>query len=448
MAEIDDSLLLGWDQAAGKPRGPGQSALSASTCKRVEEDMMKHYLKKVEGLEEPTTPYLAMGTAAHEAMEHFFEGEPVDSALQAARDAFSGVWAEVGDPTIRENPNDPTNPRNKEEVSLSQREAFSRVVEALQPVLELLTEPVDWADYGLLQAERRGRGEAQTEVSIGELAKKRGRPHAEARLYDHSERARIQKEVAVIAGVPVRGEADLVCDWPRGEGKILIDHKLLSRAVSYYPRRSGHGRKSYPPSYNAKNSPQLDIYALATGIPRAAFQMILRYPQYVPKDNVLWEEWMEEEAWLGAPEPADLLPKEWVAFDGELRYVSIWRPQPEDHPSGPGAYTLPSIRPRAERTVRSAAERLTEGFLLMKEGVEPKIAFPAGDPEEIANKACPFCAFNETGDCPAPRDRAGSIEDYGDQLAERKLAAESSGEIQKRREHWEANWRRPEKACT
>jgi hypothetical protein len=33
----------------------------------------------------------------------------------------------------------------------------------------------------------------------------------------------------------------------------------------------------------------------------------------------------------------------------------------------------------------------------MKEGVEPKIAFPAGDPEEIAKKACPFCEFNETG---------------------------------------------------
>lgn len=438
MAELDDSLLLGWNSG---PVGPGESALSASTVKRVKEDPMKHYLKKVEGLDEPTNPYLAMGTAAHEAFEAFFDGASVDGALSEAQGSFRGVWEEVEDYTIRENTEDATNPRNKEEITLGRREAFGRVVGAIQPALELFNDPIDWAPYGLLQAQRRGREDCRTEVSIGQLAAENGQGYAEPTIYDHSERAKVPKKTAVIAGVPVRGEADLVCDWPHAEGSVLIDHKLLSRAVSYYPRRNGDGRKSYPPSYNAKDSPQLDIYALATGIPRAGFQMILRYPQYVPPDNVLWEEWIEEEQWLGAERPGDLLPKEWVTFGDELRYVSVWRPQPEDHPSGPDSYTLRSIRPRTESLIRDVAEFLTEGFILLENGYEPSVAFPAGDPEEIARKACPFCHFNDTGACPAPRDTSNAEQEHEDQWAERKLATENVSEIRERREHWENEWR-------
>jgi hypothetical protein len=228
-------------------------------------------------------------------------------------------------------------------------------------------------------------GECALEKPLGLLAERGGLPTSKMR----------GKPVAVVGGVPVKGFADLLGEHPAG-GDLLLDHKTVSQVVKFYPTYSG--RKVYGISYRPGDSLQLDFYQGASGAERAGYQFFLKQPQY---DGRLSENWHDERRWEGEGFP---FGKQKNA-EGEIRWVAVWRPCALDAKGAEN--TFPKARVRAAYQTRRASETITEGLYLLEEGVEPEIAFPPGDPDEIARKACPYCHFNPEvgeGGCANPRE--------------------------------------------
>jgi hypothetical protein len=435
--EIDESLYLSYDRRKERPKGPYNSALSASRCRQFKEDPQKFYIEKVLGEREPMGVNLAFGIAGHDALEACLNGQSPQDALRAGLASLRDRWPEVEDRTVRFNPEDPTNPRDKEtfEVSLPYVEDWFK--ETIAPHLKILSS--DWAPYTPIKAQQDGV--LGTEVPLGEEAARQGRPHSTIRGYDGEKMTDIP--VAVISGVPVRGDIDVVCEWPDGS-KAILDHKTVSSIVSYYPSYGGT-RKGYPPSYDPATSHQLDLYSVGSGIGRAGFQFLTKYEQHVHEENGVWKGWAEEDAWRKRGNRMDL-PMGWVELpSGELRYVVVWRPQPQDAPFEPSNYRVPVIESRAKSYLRDVAEEMTVSFLLLEDGVPPEIAFPAGDPGVIGKKMCPFCGVEEH--CPTPRfvrdekEKRASEEAYREAVRKRGEIAEENTEVQKRREHWQHQWR-------
>lgn len=430
---LDDSLLLSYDRKRGKPKGTDHAALSPSQAKRFKEDPHIFYLKKIEGLDEPFSMPLALGIAVHEAMEEFLrhrymnknglEGS-IEETAEVFRSELKDAWDKLpeDEKTVRVNPDDPTNPRDRETFEVT----LERQTNKLLWLIDGLCRSIDHIDYNIFKAQRNPHA---LEESVGTLAKERDLPHDTIESYDPHVGEYGDINVSLIAGVPVRGRADCIGQWPDGSLGI-IDHKCVTKVIAFYPNFRG-GRVSYDPSYDPATDLQLDLYSAASGIPRAGFQFMLRQPQYLPDDNVLRDGWIEESEFKGNGFPTALVSR----ADG-LRYVGIYRPTEED--GADPAWRLPGVRHRAGSRLRDIAERMTESMLLHQDGVEPEIAFPAGDPEEIAKKACPYCHFNDTDDCRNPREaNAESREQYRKQITKREEIASSLSPIQERREHWE-----------
>ena len=436
MDDVDDSLYLSYSRRNNRPKGVDEAALSPSVASRYREDPHKFYLRKVRGLDEPFSMPLALGVAAHGAQEDFLrrryqkdrtQKQAVRAAAQTFRDALADNWGQLDNPTIKINTDQPENPRGREEMEISLGEQIDRI----QPLLHGLWASIDGLDYKLFEAQRDPQG---LEISVGELAKDRGQPHAEIESYDPHSGEYGPMPVAVVGGVPVRGRIDCVGTWPDGRPGI-IDHKCVSKVVPYYP--VGNSWRSYEPSYNAASDLQLDVYSAGAGIERAGFQFMLRRPQYLPDNNVLHEDWYDERDWRGRG-----LPGFFVNGEDGLRYVGIWRPTEDDGAQEP--YRLEDVRHRAAARLRDVAEHMTESFLLHEDGVSPEIAFPAGDPEDIAKKACPYCHFGPEGigRCAQPRDDTeASREDYREAIKRREEICQDHPEIVERREHW-AEYRR------
>ena len=446
---VDESLLLSYSPSKSEPKGTGKAALSASTCRRFAEDPHKFYLEKVEGLKEPPSIPLAVGIGVHEAMEEFLErygGSSLKEAGKAAfrelRDGLSVKWDEVKDKTVRINREDPTNPRNREEIAVE----YDDMAEWLDAVLWGLFESVESevGEYKLLQAQKDLDA---AEKPVGKMAREAGLPSSTIYSYDPARGKRRDMPVAVIAGVPVRGRADAICNWPGG-GQVVIDHKCTSKVVPYYPPYSGGGGwKMYEPSDDAQDSLQLDLYSAASGIGRAAFQFLLRRPQHEPAGR-LHPDWIDERVWR-ENESADGLPAMLLRRDRGLRYVGVWRPQPDDHASATGEFTAKEARKRAGRKLRSVAERMTESFILLQDGTDPKVAFPPGTPEAIGKKACPYCHYNtETGDCKVPMDYSGRSEKRDKAQSRRRLVekreerCQEHARVQELRRMWENRYER------
>lgn len=436
--DIDDSLYLGYDRQKKRPKDPYKSALSASRCRLFDEDPQKFYIEKVLGKREPMGVNLAFGIAGHDAAEACLNGASPDDALQAGIDSLEDVWPEVEDRSVRFNPEDPTNPRDKESFETSLTYVTKWLEETIHPYLKILSS--DWAPYSPIAAQQENV--LGTEVPLGEEAERQGRPSGTVWGYNGEKMTDIP--VALIAGVPVRGDIDVVCRWPDGS-KAILDHKTVSSIVSYYPTWSGGDRKGYPPSYDPATSHQLDLYSVGSGIGRAGFQFMTKYEQYTHDQDGVWGAWMDEEEWKQSGSRSEL-PMGWIELpDGQLRYVMVWRPQPQDASFQPSKYRVPVIESRTKSYLRRIAEEMTISFLLLEDGVEPEIAFPSGDPEVIGKKMCPFCGIEEH--CPTPRfvrddeEEAASKKAYREAVEQRSNLADNHSGIQERREHWKHQWR-------
>lgn len=423
---VDDSLYLGYRK--GSPQTVEDAALSPSTAKLFREDPQKYYLRKVRRIDEPMSVPLVVGIAAHSALEVFLARRDVvgfdraaESGLEALRKNVREKWEEVQEQFIKVNPNDPANPRNREKIELTADQLCERLGDVFYGAfanIEDISSPIYEAQRNYDSLER----------GVGHLAKERGRPVAEIVSYDPETESYGPMPVGVIGGVPIRGRIDCVGNWP-GEGKVIVDHKCVSKVVPWYPY--GNEWKSFDPSYAPSDSLQLDMYAYATGVPRAGFQFITRRPQYDPDGQKLHPGWTDDRDWDG-----EGLPAVFAERSGELRYVTVWRPQPADHENDPGGYTLKSIESRVEDRVRATAQALTESVILLDEGVDPEIAFPAGDPEEIGTKACPYCFYKEENHCPSPRDAEHADREYREAIKKREEACLDSEEITARRSRW------------
>ena len=138
----------------------------------------------------------------------------------------------------------------------------------------------------------------------------------------------------------------------------------------------------------------LDLYTVATGVARVGYHVVCTLPQYVPPDGVLHPTWRAETDWQATAEAHQHLPMTMVRdTKGQARVVAVWRPAPSDHPSQPQHFTRAHVFARFARTLRMAAERITEGLLLLQDGVAPEVAFPPGRVEKIGRKVCPFCPY-------------------------------------------------------
>lgn len=432
---VDDSLLLSYDRREKKPKPVARAALSPSSAGRYAEDPHRFYLKKVRGLDEPFTMPLVLGIAVHEAQETFLRERYVHGKThkQAARVGADKVrtvlaqeWRNLEDQTVRVNPDRPESPRGREELEVS----LDRQQEKMENLLHGLWASIDQLDYSLFQAQRNPQA---LEKSVGRLAVERGQPNHEIESYDPVAEEYGPMPTALVAGVPVRGRVDCVGTWPDGS-KGIIDHKCVSKVVPYYPIRGQTQWRGYDPNYDAATDLQLDVYSAGAGIARAGFQFMLRRPQYMPGDNVLYEDWYDERDWQGEGMPGLFVND----GHGDLRYIGVWRGTEDDGASDP--YKISSIRTRAGARLRDIGEHMTESFLLLKDGVAPEVAFPAGNPDEIAQKACPYCHFGpeETGRCPSPReDTSESKDDFLQTVERREEICTSHPLITERRERWE-----------
>jgi hypothetical protein len=421
----DDSLYMGYRN--GSPQDTSDAALSPSTAKLFREDPQKYYLRKIKRIDEPKSVPLVVGGAAHNALETFLawrhDGFEVaaDKGLDALRDNTLSQWGEVEEQCVKVNPDNPANPRGREKIELTAEEMFERLSGIFYGAFANIE------DFGSPVYEAQ-RNYDSLERGVGHLAKERGEPTAQIVSYDPETEDYGPMPVGVIGGVPIRGRIDCVGNWPDGS-KAIIDHKCVSKVVPWYPY--GNTWKSFDPSYDPADSLQLDMYAYATGIPRAGFQFITRRPQHDPHGQKLHPDWTDDRDWDGTG-----LPAVFAERDQDLHYVSVWRPQPDDHDSRPDDYTLQAIEDRVHDRVRATAEALTESVILLDEGTDPTIAFPAGDPEVIGTKACPYCFYQEEGHCEVPRDTDGAEQDYREAVEKREEACRSSDAIMGRRKDW------------
>lgn len=429
---VDSTLKLGWDRYNNKPKGTDVAAFSHSLGSQFIEDPHKFYLKKIKGHKEPKSVPLAFGIAAHDSAEEFsrarfYNGLSLKKAaleaFAAAEDQIDNHWGDIPNPTERINPYEPESPRGRQEISLPADKAKEKVRDMLWTSFCNIE---DFAGtYSIFAAQHNPQA---LEISIGELAEQNGRAHTSIYCYNFEHQRKMDKTVALIAGVPVRGKIDLLADWPGG-GQVIIDHKAVSKVVAYYPPYNGQGPwKQYDPSYDPASSFQLSLYALASGVPRAGFQFMLRRPQYIPPNGVLYEGWKDEREYSGEGLPSAIVKDD----KGRGVHVCVWRP-----PTGP--FSLDSIRQSTESRLRHIAEELTVSITLYQNGVEPEIAFPAGDPDEIARKACPYCFFGpeHSNTCMAPRkDTATSRKAYKEAMRKRSQIAADTPEIRELRSHW------------
>lgn len=435
--EVDDSLYLGWED--GKPQTADKKYLSVSAGKQIVEDPQKYYLQRIAKIKEPQSLPLLLGSAGHEALEEFFAAPEADNVVEASieryREYVDQNFGQVLAPTIRINPDDPKNPRDKEEIELSKEEVMQRGEYVLKPLFRIMQEGVDW--FTPFRQMQKG---GSVEHTLGSVAKRRGRPYTEVPVFNWKTKRREVSPVALIGGVPFHGFIDLICEWEDGS-EFIIDHKLVSKVVSFYPPYSGNGPwTSYDPSYNVADSKQLDIYSYGTGIVRSGFQFLTKNPQYTRPDNTVHDDWVDEEDWLKASNPEGKYPMAWAQFKEhppeDLHYLMVWRPAPGDHPNPSIGTQMHEVMPRAVSFARQAAEYLTESLILLEKGAAPHVAFPAGNPKDISKKACPFCFYNERGDCPRPRDRKNAQSEYQQDLASREKWCLRIPEIVERRALW------------
>lgn len=431
---LDDSLILGRTKG-GKYETSAEKALSVSSSKLFKEDPYLFYLTKIQREKEPEKYATSFGTACHEGVAAYLEGtgsqeERIAKGLQAFRSEAAKVFPKIADPTDRYNVRDRRNGAGKQEVEITFEKFVEQGEELLSAALGMFAS--EWDAFSPIAAQ--GKGGIRTEIPLGVLAAERSMPTEEIRVFD----ARVSRwktiPCAIIAGVGYHGYIDAVMEI--NGSPMIMDHKFVSHVVPFYSTRSGW--KGFTPSYNPLTDIQLDIYSYATGITRAGFQFFTRHPQYVPNNNVLQPEWIPENTWKSLGVIGTELPMAWAKMGDELRYVSIWRPDPSDHSSRPNAWTRPLIMGRTTRFVRAVAEGLTESLLLLKDGVDPSIAFPAGNPTELSKKSCPYCVFNNGTMCPTPRDAANAEEQYRKTLQEREILCQQNKEILERRALWAA----------
>jgi hypothetical protein len=447
----DDSLYLGYKKTTGELQGVDKIALSVSTTKQFKEDPMKFYFRKVLKLKEPQSVALAFGSSAHEAVEEFYRlygrGDRVKASMAAFERSIRRNFSGVEDKTMRINPDDPMNPRGKVPVEVDVDDLLELARAVVEPVLNLLDVG---GPYGILEAQR---GKVLgVERTLGELARDAGYDYTTMLLYDPRARGgeggMAKLATSVIGGVPFHGFVDLVAPWHDGT-PVIIDHKFVASAVSYYPPRWAKNPHAvdwtmYDPNYCPQTDLQLDVYSYATGIERAGFQFVTKNPQYTQRDGTLHPDWIDERAWLDMANPGAKLPSLVGASpSGDVHYAAVWRPAPQDHPSRPQMYTRQAIMGRTVSAVRAVAEAMTESLILYKAGVEPHIAFPGGDPGDIALKSCPYCAFGTErggGQCTAVRTReTESAEAYRQAKIEREKLCQSNPDIMERRALWAAN---------
>lgn len=433
---IDDSLYLGFDE--GRPLTSREAALSVSTCKTFLSCPHKYYLQKVLGLEEPPSVAQVQGQAFHAGLEAYdaAAGDPVQAAVEAFRASLAEGWPRLeAPPAVRVNPQDPSQPKGKEERPVTLEELQEHGAELLTGVLSRLEEAA--APYTPLRVDRRT---AATEVPLGKIAQERGRPHAVQELFDRRSGARRALPVALIGGVPLHGYVDRLAAWPDGS-PFLVDHKAVGTVVPFW----GEERRRFEPSYDPATDLQLDVYSVATGIPRVGFQYLPKFPQYVPPDGRLHPDWLPEPEWRTLERVDTELPMAWARdAEGYARWVLVWRPAPEDHPSHPQAYRGAALYARCARPLRLAAERITEGLILLGKGVAPELAFPPGRPRRIGRRACPYCAFAGEA-CRHPqsyrdlseRDRLEAEADA--RRAAREALCEEDPAIVERRRLWSAD---------
>lgn len=442
--QADDSLLLSYSSRSAEPKGTERAALSPSQASRFAEDPHLFYLKKVRGLDEPMSMPLVVGIAAHDAMEEFLTSryqrelgwkESVRRASRECEQSLEGVWDELDeeDRVVKENPDDASNPRDREERSISLSEQTEELINILHGQWRAIEQY--GGQYSAYAAQHNPQ---HVEVPVGKLADQNGQPTSTIYSYDPVQGRMRDMRVGLLGSVPIRGRIDCVGRKNGWDRPMIIDHKCSSKVVPYYPK---HGRPNadwtrYDPSYNAADDLQLDLYSGAGGVERAGFQFMLRRPQHLPDDNVLYPGWVDERVWEDEGLPMSMVTDD----EGRVRYVTVWRPTVEDGAAEGHAYNLQSVRYRAATRIRDIAERMTESFLLLQDGVKPTVAFPGGDPDEIARKACPFCHFGPEGTraCGAPREPSKkSKADYEEALEERESHCEQNSRVQERREHWD-----------
>lgn len=438
---LDDSLVLGYNATTGNLLTAAETHMSVSTIKMYEEDPMRFYLKKVRRLKEAPTVSLVWGTAGHAAMEAFYRhgggvDERVHVALEAFRREIRASFGTVIQPTIRINPTDPTDARGKVEVAVTVDDVCEMGAAAFEPTLRMLA--IGWDQYTPLMIQRQPV--ASIERLVGEVAAERGRPTVQMPVWDPRKRERVMAPLAVVGGVGFHGYIDAILPWPDGS-PMIMDFKFTGNAVPFYSSWSGNGsRTAYAPSYDPHDDFQLDLYSYATGITRTGFQWFLKQPQYVPPSGILHPKWINEPDWKRLSIVRDELPAAWaLSPDGQLRWLSVWRPAPEDHPSRPDTWTAPVRMGHVIRTIRETTQAMTESFLLWKSGVEPVVAFPPGAPEDIASKSCPFCTWGPAGDgqCPQPwAKKSKENELHAQLLRRREVLCNKNKDILERRALW------------
>lgn len=429
---VDDSLILGWS-TKGQPKSTGYAALSTSRAKLFAEDPQKYYLEKIERIKKPMAMPLIFGIGGHYGVEVFLERWPEEgfreaaiAGLDAAEEKIAEKWPEVEDPTVRENIYNLCNPRGRTEIALSLSDLKERVTDVLWESFCVIEEE---QEFPLFAAQRNMD---RVEASIGELAIENDLPHHTIESYDPVTDKYGEMPVAVVGGVPVRGRIDAVVNMP-DESQLVLDHKFVTKVVSYYPPYNGQGPwKRYDPSYNVADSLQLDLYSVGTGIAQGGFQFMLRRPQYMPPDRTLYDDWVRYDEYNGEGYPTFIDETEDGAY-----MIALYRDTPSQDEQD-------QMWHRAYIAVRAYAQALTESHILLDNGVDPTIAFPAGDPEEIGRKACPYCFHGPsgTGRCPNPRmvdskaKARASKKSFQTQLAQREEVCENTPAITERREHW------------
>ena len=438
---LDDSLILALKNGARVTSK--ERAFSVSALKQYREDPMRYFIQRIQGVREPQTVPLVFGSATHAGFEAFYGADKrrAKAALKDFEAYLRANWDEIPAPTERYNDKTPHFANSKKDFPVTVEEMLEKGRRMLAPFLLMLDH--GWEDYTptrLMKAITEMTGEScGIERRVGDVARERGMPYAEMDHWCYKSGGMVENmNVAVVAGLPVHGYIDLIMDWEDGTPTI-IDHKGVSHVVSFYgPSRS------FSPSYNPANDLQLDVYCSATNITRAGFQFVTKLPQYVPDSGILYEQWIDERAWKALPDAGFKLPMALTPGpDGEHHYIMVWRPAPQDHPTAPSIYTPENLLPRVFNDLRPIAEQITISCLLFESGVPPEIAFPAGNPDEIAAKSCPFCFFNEQGLCKTPRTKSAASErSYKEAWAKRYALMQQHPEIQERIQLWQDYHRR------
>jgi len=332
-----DRVRLGWSNH--RALNGHQTYLSVSRLKLFEEDPWRFYLRYVRRMEEPPTLPLVFGGAMHAALEAYYAGEDPFARLE---EELRANIDRVEDLSWRYALDDPSSASGKERVETTPDEVLDFGRRVLRFALGYLP---------------RIEG-ARVEVPLGELTDE----YIEQELYDHRRRQTRRMRVALVAGLPFHGYVDLITD------EFIVDHKFVTHAVSYY------GDRRFPPSYDAAEDMQLDVYAAASGCRRAGFNLITLRPQPVGPDGLVWPTWIPASRWKGEGCPMVMVR----SHDHSL--IFVWRERdPEE-----------SLRRLRSKLARLVSE-LTASFLLLEDRVVPEVAFPPGDPVLLHRARCPFC---------------------------------------------------------